>query len=93
MKRQTPRLVSTDGSIALERTGSSWVGTIRSLPWPGRTASASLIVQVRVTAEHTAYGVPRVRITPIAGSGSRWVNRSRLGPAEPIADTTVNRGG
>lgn len=51
---------------------SQSIGQIVSYPMNG------LVIQVEIQDAKIAYGVPRVLIKPVAGSGSAWVNAASL---------------
>lgn len=40
--------------------------------------SAGLTIRVNITDVKQAYGVVRYSVTPVAGSGSQWVNADRV---------------
>jgi hypothetical protein len=44
----------------------------------GSILADGLTVQVRITDVKQAYGVVRYAVTPVAGSGSVWVNADRV---------------
>jgi len=48
------------------------IGTTALLPCEG------MMVSVRITDAKNSYGADRVQITPVAGSGSRWVNLTSI---------------
>jgi hypothetical protein len=48
------------------------IGTTAQLPCEG------MMISVRITDAKNSYGSDRVLITPVSGSGSRWVNLSSL---------------
>lgn len=54
-----------------------------TLCWMGYgPTSGDLTVEVTVLQTKKAYGVPRALVTPVAGSGQRWVNLASLTPLE-----------
>jgi hypothetical protein len=46
----------------------------------GRDGHGDLTVPVTVVATKSVYGHDRVQITPVGGSGKRWVDASKLLP-------------
>lgn len=50
---------------------------------PGRVPTDDLVIEVRIVEQRTAYGHDRAQITPIAGTGRRWVNLASLRESDP----------
>jgi len=55
------------------------------------TLDRSFTVAMRVLDAKTAYGVPRVQVTPVSGTGTAWIDVTRCSRSEEQPNQRAGR--